>query len=374
MLKRVIAGLGTAALLASVALAQDTAPRGGRGAAAQDPNTPTDAQWNSPEAQEYVAKAKALAGNDPDLQFDFGYNCTASGTHTGGNGNGAATGGGSGDEAAQGIGGIPYVPNPRPAQWLPPQHVLDNLWWFGDTGVGSWLVTSKDGYLLFDTLNDADEEQTVLLDGMKKMGLDPQKIKYVVIGHFHLDHTGGGHLIQTTLPNVPIYMGRDDWPLYFKSMASSEGQGARIKDKTPMTRGRDIEDGQVLTIGDTKITFYSMPGHTPGSTGFIFNGKYQGKTHPVLIVTASAGGNNVRNRESFIGGYEHIWNAAEKAKVESVMQSHPNYNQNTLSRMEYLTAHYPLPKNPMLYGAAKDHKYIEITRACAQARLAALGW
>jgi metallo-beta-lactamase class B len=369
-LKWIVAGASLTVLAATMALAQDTAPRGaGRGGAGQDANTPTEAQWNTPEAQAYVTKAKELAGNDPDLQFDENFNCTPGGTHAAGGG-----GDGGGDSAASGNTGIPYVASPRPAQWLPPQHVLDNLWWFGDTGVGSWLVTSKDGYLLFDTLNDADEEQSVLLDGMKKVGLDPKKIKYVVIGHFHLDHTGGGHLIQTTFPNVPIYMGRDDWPLYFKSMASSEGQGGRIKDKTPMTRGKDAEDGMVLTIGDTKIAFYSMPGHTPGSTGFIFNGKYQGKTHPVLIITASAGGNNVRNRESFIGGYEHIWNAAEKAKVESVMQSHPNYNQNTLSRMEYLTAHYPLAKNPMLYGAAKDRKYIEITRACAQARLAALGW
>ena len=382
MLKKIIAGVGVTAFVATAVFAQDVpgaAPQQGRragagagraaGAApAADPTTPTQAQWDTPDAQAFVTKAKALAGNDTDLQFDVAFNCTPDGTHAPGGG-----GGGGGDGAAAGNTGIPFVPSPRPAIPLPPQHVMDNLWWFGGSGVGSWLITSNKGYILFDTLNDADEEQSVLLDGMKTVGLDPKQIKYVVIGHFHLDHTGGGHLIQSTL-HVPIYMGRDDWPLYFKSVASADGQGGRLKDKTPMTQDRIAEDGMKLTVGDTTLTFYSMPGHTPGSTGFIFNAKYQGKTHPVLIVTASAGGNNVRNREAFIGGYEHIWNAAEKAKVESVMQSHPNYNQNTLSRMEYLTAHYPMTKNPMLYGAEKDRKYIEITRACAQARMAALGW
>lgn len=383
MLRRVLVGASIFAFVGNLALAQDTSrsepvtpqavPRNSARGAASDPNTPTEAQWNSPAAQAFVAKAKDLAGTDPDLKFDEAYNCTPGGTHTGGNGNGAATGGGSGDEAAEGLGGIPYVANSRPAKWLPPQHVFDNLWWFGDSGVGSWLITSDKGYILFDTLNDADEEQTVLLDGMKKVGLDPKNIKYVVIGHWHLDHTGGGHLIQSTL-HVPIYMGAPDWPLYFKAVASNEGQGARLKDKTPMTQGLDAKGGMTLTVGDTTVTLYSMPGHTPGSTGLIFDAKYGGKLHPVLIVTASAGGNNVPDRATFVRGYEHIWDAAEKAKVESVVQSHPNYNQNTLSRMEWVTAHYPPASNPMLYGAEKDRKYIEITRACAEARLAALGW
>jgi hypothetical protein len=55
------------------------------------------------------------------------------------------------------------------------------------------------------------------------------------------------------------------------------------------------------------------------------------------------------------------------------MQSHPNYNINTISRMAYANAH-PGAKNPLLYGVEKTRKYLEINRACAQARLAAMGW
>src|SRR5947199_3116219 len=56
------------------------AGRGGRGAS---PNLPTKAQWDSnARTQEYVAKAKAIAGNDPDLQFDFAVFCQASGGST----------------------------------------------------------------------------------------------------------------------------------------------------------------------------------------------------------------------------------------------------------------------------------------------------
>src|SRR5205823_559073 len=90
MLKRIVAGLATSALTATMMFAQAPPPPargggqgrvdaqgGGRGSA----NLPTEAQWAamSSKAKEYVDKAKAIAGDDPDLQFDFGIFCKASG-------------------------------------------------------------------------------------------------------------------------------------------------------------------------------------------------------------------------------------------------------------------------------------------------------
>ena len=107
-------------------------------------------------------------------------------------------------------------------------------------------------------------------------------------------------------------------------------------------------------------TIYEMTGHTPGSIGMVVPVKFQGKNHPILLVTA---GTDVHNREAFIGGYEHIWDMAEKANVESVMQVHPNTNMNLLARTKYVSEDYPPSKNPMLYGAERTHRYIEIMRA-----------
>jgi hypothetical protein len=80
-------------------------------------------------------------------------------------------------------------------------------------------------------------------------------------------------------------------------------------------------------------------------------------------------GSDVPNRESFIGGYEHIWDEAIKMKVESVMQSHPNTNMNILARTKYVHENYPPPKNPLLYGVERTARYLNIVRACTQARL-----
>src|SRR5205085_317384 len=80
---------------------------------------PTPAQWDAaPGVKSYVDKAKALAGNDPDLQFDAGIFCKASG--------------GASNEDRQSL-GVPNseprlqpYPTPRQAVALPAARLADN--------------------------------------------------------------------------------------------------------------------------------------------------------------------------------------------------------------------------------------------------------
>ena len=138
---------------------------------------------------------------------------------------------------------------------------------------------------------------------MKKKGLDPANIKYMVFGHNRLDHTGGGH--RPDLYHPRVIMGRDDWAIYFRTMEnanspSASGMGARIKDKVAMTHDIDAEDGMKITLGGMTATIYTMTGHTPGSIGMIAPVKWAGTMHNILIVTAAT---DAKNREAFIGGY-----------------------------------------------------------------------
>ena len=326
-------------------------------------NLPSQNQWdNTPATQAYVAQAKAIAGADPDLQFDFGLFCRPSG------------GSQNGDRETIGVPASEprLTPYPAPHQAVPigGYRLFDNFYWFGDTGVGAWLITTPAGYILFDTLNSGEEARDVLVPAMRKFGLDPARIKYVVFGHFHLDHTGGGHYFEQ-IAHPTLIMGRDDWPLYYKALQAGGRQTDRMKDKTPMQKGLDAKDGMKITLGGLTATIYQMTGHTPGSIGMVVPVRYQGKDHPILLVTAAT---DVHNREAFIGGYEHIWDEGIRDKVESVMQVHPNTNMNLLARMKYVDEHYPPARNPLLYGADRTRRYIEIMRSCTLGRMAALNW
>jgi metallo-beta-lactamase class B len=375
MLRKILAGVGTALVAAAFLYAQAPAPQsdggargaqpgrgGGRGGS---PSLPTKAQWDamSPKAKEYVDKAKALAGNDPDLQFDFGIFCQASG------------GAGNDDRATIGVPNsepkLTPFPAPSPAQVVGGQRLFDNFYWFGNTGIGAWLITSNDGYILFDTMNSEEDARDIIFPGMKKMNLDPMKIKYVVFGHNHFDHTGGGEYVQR-ITGAKVVMARDDWEIYLRAGGrGGRGGGAAAAPPPKMKRDIDAVDGMTIKVGDVTATIFEMTGHTPGSIGMVVPVKYQGREHPILLVTA---GTDVHNREAFVGGYEHIWDQGIKMKVESVMQSHPNTNMNILARTKYVNDHYPPAKNPLLYGAERTERYINIMRNCTLARMEILGW
>jgi len=383
MLRPILEGIAVTVVAATFVFAQppDAPPQpgsaqgrgagpGGRGGS---PKIPTEAQWAamSPKAREYVDKAKALAGNDPDLQFDFGIFCKASGGSQ--NEDRATIGVPNSEPRLQ-----PY-PAPSPAAVVGGQRLFDNFYWIGNTGIGAWLITSNDGYILFDSMNSEADARDIIIPAMKKLNLDPANIKYLVFGHNHFDHTGGGAYIQR-LTGAKAVMHRDDWEIYLKSSGRGGRGGRGATPDTPppptepvrkMERDIDATDGMTLTVGDVTTTIFTMTGHTPGSIGMVVPVRYQGREHPILLVTA---GTDVNTRGDFIGGYEHIWDEAIKMKVENVMQAHPNTNMNLLARTKYVNDNYPPAKNPLLYGAERTTRYINIMRNCTLARMDILGW
>src|SRR6188508_1970670 len=287
MMRTILGGLAASVLAATVIAAQappaqppagqgrGAAPGGGRGNA---PTLPTEEQWAamSPKAKEYVDKAKSIAGDDPDLVFDFGIFCKASG------------GSQNPDRATVGVPNSepklePY-PAPSPAAVIGAQHLFDNFYWIGNTGIGAWLITSSDGIILFDTMNSEADARDIIIPEMKKLGLDPMKIKYLVFGHNHFDHTGGGEYIQR-LTGAKAVMHRDDWEIYLRAAARGAGGGGRgaagagreggapapptaapaaAAPNPKMKRDIDATDGMKLTVGDVTVTIFQMTGHTPG--------------------------------------------------------------------------------------------------------------
>jgi metallo-beta-lactamase class B len=376
-----MAFVATAAVMyGQAALPQGDAPAGrgggrgaggaraaGAGAAGRGAGEATAAQWAnpSPEAKKWIDEAYRIAGTDPDLKFDAGVFCQAG--RGASNENRATVGVPASEPKLQ-----PY-PAPSPAQVVGLQRLFDNFYWVGNTGIGAWIITSDDGYIVYDAMNNTADARDIIVPAMEKAGMDPKKIKYLVFGHYHGDHTGGGRYLQK-ISGAKAVQHWADWELYlrpYQAAGGRQGRGGQALDPddlVPMTRDIDATDGMQLTIGNRQkvtVTLYMMTGHTPGSMAMIVPVRYENREHPILIVTA---GNAFNNINAYIGGYEHIWDIGIQQKVESVMQAHPNTNMNLLARTKYVNDNYgKIPKNPLLYGADRTAKYLNIVRACSRA-------
>jgi metallo-beta-lactamase class B len=91
-----------------------------------------------------------------------------------------------------------------------PMKVFDNLFFLGTKLVSAWAIRTSEGIILSDALNNDDEVERSIIGGLRKLGLDPAQIKYLLITHARGDHYGGAnYLVEKYHP--PVVMSETDW-------------------------------------------------------------------------------------------------------------------------------------------------------------------
>ena len=144
----------------------------------------------------------------------------------------------------------------------PPTRIFDELYYLGTNRVGAWAIVTSAGIIQIDSLDDTEEAQRVIVGGYRKLGLDPAQMKYLILTHGHNDHFGGAKYLQETY-HPRVLMSAADWDMVAKLPAPKAGEPG-----VP-AREMDITDGQKLTLGNTTLTFYITPGHTPGTVSML---------------------------------------------------------------------------------------------------------
>lgn len=110
-----------------------------------------------------------------------------------------------------------------------------------------------------------------VLDNIRRMKLDPKKVKMTFVTHCHYDHIGGNYnLKRATGCKIAAHESEvkeietlGELTLY--DMASDEGLEFKpTKVDTP------LRDGQRVEVGDVEFTVIHTPGHTPGGICLLF--------------------------------------------------------------------------------------------------------
>lgn len=262
---------------------------------------------------------------------------------------------------------------PRPASpndpVLEPAKIFDNVYLVGRDGGEVYAVTTSDGILVFDAGSPADVEPVVIA-GLQKLGLDPAKIKAVVVSHGHADHFGGAAYLQEHY-GAHIYIASADWDLIEHPPAGrGEKQAKRPGPPTPK-HDMEIREGQPITLGDLTVTPVAIPGHTAGSMGFFFPVKDHGKTHvaaifggAVLITRAANDAELATYRQSIA----HFKEEAKKMKADVELKDSPlTDGQN--EKLEKLKARQKGQPNPFVVGQANYEKYLDVMTACLDAQV-----
>jgi metallo-beta-lactamase class B len=161
-----------------------------------------------------------------------------------------------------------------------------------------------------------------VVEGLKRLGLDPANVEYVLLGHGHADHFGGAaHLQQRYGARVATTAA--DWDLIHPP--------GRPADPARPTRDLVISEREPLTVGDVTVTIVEIPGHTAGSLAYIFPVREGGQTRmaglfggTILLVDRIP----TPGLKQYVASIAHYLDVARRMKVEVAVQNHPIFDRS----------------------------------------------
>ena len=246
----------------------------------------------------------------------------------------------------------------RASTYLEPKKAFDDLYWMGTPSRSTWALTTSDGIILYDTQGVYDAEE-VIDGGLKKLGLDAAKVKYVIVSHAHQNEVGGAKLMQERY-GAHIVMGAGDWDMVDQSVNGFP----KGKPK------RDIvaTDGMKITLGGRTVTIYLTPGHTPGAISGIFQVHDHGKP----LTVAYSGGtefnfvNDVPHFDTYLASVRRFAAVAAAAGATIIMGNQSQFD-SAAPKLRMLADRRPGEAHPLDVGAAAVARYFKIEDECAQA-------
>ena len=181
-------------------------------------------------------------------------------------------------------GGAPATPIQVPVGFFVVRHPKGNVLF--DTGNNDRIITDPSYWGAFiQGLNPVRTPDVAIDAQLQKIGLRPDDIKYVVVGHMHLDHGGNvGKFPKSTLVVQKDEMKNAFWPepgtagpyIPGDFMMLRNDPGAPVANKVSMIQ----LNGDLDLFNDNSVVVKRWVGHTPGSQMMIVRLPRLGHDHP----------------------------------------------------------------------------------------------
>ena len=246
----------------------------------------------------------------------------------------------------------------RQTWYAEPARVADNLYFIGTKVHSAWAITGSQGIIVLEALFDYAAKDEIP-DGLKKLGLDSNKVKYVVLSHAHGDHDGGAKLLQDSIPGVHIVYGAEDWDAVDNSANHMGGKPRH-----------DVvgDDGMTISVGDASLRVVTMPGHTPGTLSYLFEVKDSGKPLRVAYVGGTAIPFNADGAyyDRYLASSKKMAKAAADYGATALLSNHTEFD-NAYFKAHTAAGRKPGEANPFDVGTDGVARYFAVVANCTEA-------
>lgn len=250
---------------------------------------------------------------------------------------------------------------------IQPAKIFDTVYAIGNIGTVAYVIQTSAGLMMIDALG-ANQVESDLLPGFAKLGLDPAQVKTILVGHGHADHFGGSAYFQQKYGSK-VYVSALDWTVM---ETPPRGRGPGPGAAAPPKRDGELRDGESVTLGNVSVRAVAVPGHTPGSMGFVFPVLDRGERHVAALYGGSwltPGLLNDEAMKTYIASVEHFRKATVEAGADAWLQNHPLMVpfQEWLSQ---LSSRGRTDANPFVVGRAEYQKFLDVMDGCSRIALA----
>jgi metallo-beta-lactamase class B len=237
---------------------------------------------------------------------------------------------------------------------IEPAKVFDDLHFVGDRTTSAWALTTPEGIILFDAGFHHNVEGTIIA-GMKRLGLDPARIRYVIVSHGHNDHFGGAKHLQTTY-GARIVMSEADWA----HMVSWPQRGS----PAPFPeRDLVVKDGDEVRLGGVAVRMVITPGHTPGTLSPLFDVHDGARRHRVGYWGGDGAGHlDAEGIRTYMAAADRFMGLDPAVDVE--LSNHV-VADGTVQKLALLKTRKPGEPHPFVSGNAGFREWAGVLKSCA---------
>jgi len=149
----------------------------------------------------------------------------------------------------------------------PPVQIQGSVFYVGTCGISALLVTSPQGHALIDTAEEEAVPQ--ILANIRRLGVNPRDIRWLLTSHVHFDHAGGHAAMQAATGARIAALPDQSRELQQGTPPTDDPQHGLIKGIQPVHVDQLLSDGVSFYVGENQLMPISTPGHTRGSTSWV---------------------------------------------------------------------------------------------------------
>lgn len=169
-----------------------------------------------------------------------------------------------------------------PGDWskpFPGHRVIGNLYAVGSYDLSVFLITSDDGHILINT--GLEDSTAMIRDNIESLGFKLEDVKILLCMQAHWDHAAALAEIKS-ITDAELWATPHDDRILADGGFSDPHFGGKETFK-PIAVDRIIRAGDLIELGDNKLTVYEHGGHTEGSSSYTMQVAENDRVYDVVI-------------------------------------------------------------------------------------------